>query len=59
MSNKVKIKKSEDGKYPNTSSEVERVMMAARREISDGKLLAELLNDMTDWLNKLDAIGGK
>lgn len=46
-SDRVKLKQSKptkvDGKYANTLSNLDRVMMSARREISNPKFLSEIL----------------
>lgn len=42
-SDKVKLKKPSNSKYENTLSNLDRVMMSARREISNPKFLSEIL----------------
>ena len=55
MSDKIKLKKSKDSnsKYPNTLISLDRALMSARREISDPKLLQEVLGIVGDLHDKL------
>lgn len=56
MSDKIKLKKSKDSnsKYPNTLISLDRVLMSARREISEPKLLQEVLGIVGDLHDKLE-----
>lgn len=55
MANKIKLKKPKDdnSKYPNTLISLDRTLMSARREISDPKLLQEVLGVVGDLHDKL------